>query len=79
MFVTPAATVEMRPSFGFSAVMKKLWNSICKINAGFANRIILPYITQSSSICPSAPRAAATGRRKIMPSAETATPKIIEA
>ena len=42
MFVTPDATVTARPSLGFSAVIKKLWNSICKTYAGSAMRIMRP-------------------------------------
>ena len=32
MFVTPATTVTAKPTFGFSAAMKKLWNTFCTMN-----------------------------------------------
>ena len=42
MLVMPAATVTARPSWGFSAVTKKLWNSYCSIKAGRAIRMMRP-------------------------------------
>ena len=33
MLVTPAATVTSRPRRGFSAAMKKLWNTFCSMKA----------------------------------------------
>lgn len=33
MLVMPAATVTKRPRRGFSAAMKKLWNTFCSMKA----------------------------------------------
>ena len=33
ILVAPAATVKQRPSLGFSAAIKKLWNRYCSMNA----------------------------------------------
>ena len=78
ILATPAATVTASPSFGFSAVMKKLWNSYCRINAGSTARMMRPYTTQLSSISPSAPSHAPTGRIATMPSAPITMPHMAE-
>ena len=43
MFVTPAATVTYSPSFGFSTVIKKLWNTYCKVKGIAPTKQILAY------------------------------------
>ena len=42
MLVTPAATVTIRPSRGRSAVIKKLWNTFCSMNAAVNEMTIRP-------------------------------------
>ena len=42
IFVTPAATVAARPSFGFSAAIRKLWNTFCSMNAAVNEMTIRP-------------------------------------
>ena len=62
MLVRPAATVKKRPSLGFSAVMKKLWNKNCSINAVWNTVMMVPYKMQSSSSSAMAPSRTAAGR-----------------
>ena len=75
MLAIPAITVTISPSWGRSAVMKKLWNSYCSIKAGSAGSIMRAYSTQFSSISPLAPSQTAMGRIKIKPKAPRTTPK----
>ena len=42
MFVQPAVTVATRPSFGFSAATKKVWNRFCSMNSTLNAIIRLP-------------------------------------
>ena len=42
IFVTPAATVAISPSFGFSAAIRKLWNTFCSMNAVVNEMTIRP-------------------------------------
>ena len=74
IFVQPAMTVTKSPSFGFSAVEKRHWNSYCKTKNGSAERMIRPYRMQSSSNCPSAFKRIAIGRRKIIPKMASTSP-----
>ena len=76
IFVSPAATVIISPSLGFSAVIKRLWNTLCNINAVLNIIRVLPYVTQSSSICPLAPNACESGRTTISPKIVSNIPKI---
>ena len=77
IFVTPAATVTASPSLGFSAVMRKLWNTFWSMNEAVPIRMMLPYVTQSSSISSSAPNRMETGRMRNSPTTPTTTPMII--
>ena len=61
MLVTPAATVIHRPSLGFSAAMRKLWNTFCSMKAVLKASTMRPYSTQSASISSSAPRKTEMG------------------
>ena len=42
IFVQPAIIVEISPSFGFSAAIKKLWNTFWSIKAVVNDITILP-------------------------------------
>lgn len=42
IFVQPAIIVEISPSFGFSAAIKKLWNTFWSIKAVVKDITILP-------------------------------------
>ena len=75
MLVTPEETVTHSPSMGFSAVIMKDWNNNCKTPKGSAARIILEYSTASWSICPSAPKASATGGAINIPMTVNIMPK----
>ena len=66
-FVSPAARDTRRLSPGFSAVIKKLWNTYCRIKAGMERNRMLPYATQFSRSSPVAPSASEMGRIKIKP------------
>ena len=76
MLVTPAATVTHRPSLGFSAAIRKLWNTFCSIYAVLKASTMRPYSTQSGSISASAPRKTEIGSIKITPSVEMMTPQM---
>ena len=56
------------PSFGFSAVTKKLWNTFCSIKAGMEIKLMRPYKMQLERSSPSAPRNETTDGTKSMPS-----------
>lgn len=74
MLVTPAATVTFRPSLGFSAAMKKLWNTFCSIKANVKPVTMRPYSTQSAIMASVAPRKRATGPMNAMPMPDSTTP-----
>ena len=74
MLVRPAATVTFRPSLGFSAAMKKLWNTFCSMKANVKPVTMRPYSTQSSIMASVAPKNRETGRMKTMPAADSTAP-----
>ena len=77
MFVRPAATITISPSFGFSAVTKKLWKTFWSINGIRDIKLIRPYSTQLSRSSPVAPKAMLMGRTKMAPRTAKNKPPII--
>ena len=67
MLVAPAATVKNRPSLGFSAAIKKLWNRYCSMNAVWNVSKMRPYSRQPGSSSGVAPSSSATGRSSARP------------
>ena len=76
MLVTPAATVATSPSFGFSAVVRKVWNTLCSIKGVVNTREIRPYTRQSSIITSVAPSRRTISGRNTMPSTVARIPQI---
>ena len=74
MLVSPAAIVASRPSLGFSAAMRKDWNTFCSMNAVVNPTTIRPYSTLSAIIASVAPKKRATGSIAAMPTAVSSTP-----
>ena len=74
--MTPAEIITASPSFGFSAVTKKLWKTFCSMKNGMEIKQILPYSMQLSSSSPEAPRKLATLGTNKAPSNEKITPNI---